>query len=208
MSDDNGNRINQKHIRFKVAYVFDIAQTDGELIKQAPAKNADYVKMFDAVRNSSPYQIDFSNDRAVKQNDKITIPLGFTDEEILKSAIIQLAELSVKDYNISNKQLAKLQSYMTAYVVIKSLGLSTSNMAYGADIVKGISTEELKKCLEQVQNDAYSLIAKIDEQLTSLDKIIPTKETKTLSEKLQNASAQVKKNNEKGEPKNERNYNF
>lgn len=203
-------------IRFKTTYVFDISQTEGEPLKDIKQPPKDYNLLFEALKQFSTYPISFEtssmrNDlyNSVNKN-KISVPIGLSDEGIIKTILNQVALLKIKDFPTQPSNIEKFEADSITYMLVDYFNVGNLDFHYNSDVIKGLKLSELKQCLENISTAANELIIQLESEIKDLQIVEPNKNIVTsLNEKLSNAKNQIQKNsNQKGEHQNEKPFDF
>ena len=182
--DDDGNQKIAEYTGFKVATVFDVAQTEG---KELPTIGVDelagdvggYRKLFNALTEICPvpiYAEDIQNGAKGYYSDaerKIVIKSDMSQLQTIKTLIHEIAHEKLhakdhieKDYPI-DRRTKEVEAESIAYCVSYAFGLDVSD--YSLSYIAGWSSDknikELRSSLERIRSAS-------DEMITSIDKAL------------------------------------
>ncbi|OCN03438.1 hypothetical protein A7X67_11170 [Clostridium sp. W14A] len=192
--DDNGNpvfdqdgnpkteTIQKSKIHFRAVTVFDISQTDGDplpaLCNELQGAVPDLQNIFTAVQKISPYKIVFEDMhgemKGFCQHSKhlIAIKFGMSDEQIVKTLLHEFAHAVLHARSEKSKEQKEIEAESVAFIVSDFLGIDTSG--YSFDYVSswsyGMEAAQLQDMMENIQDNANTLIGKIQTELESLEK--------------------------------------
>lgn len=188
LNKDGKKIIEKKEITqsyFRVVYVFDVSQTDGEPLPEIASKLTDDVKDFDdlfnILKNVSPYPIEYedinssANGYCDPVNKRIAIRRGLAESQTIKTAIHEIAH-SILHSDIKNKErdssTREVEAESIAYVVSNTLGIDTSSYSFGyvGAWSKDKELTQLKSSLDTIQKTSHDLISKIDAELRLLQR--------------------------------------
>lgn len=229
MLDQNGNEIREEVEiiipKFKVGYVFDVSQTDGEplpsVVSGLEGTVENYQNVIKALQEISNVPINFesipSQARGYysRKENKIAIQVGMSELQTVKTLIHEIAHSELHNNFIGatkDKHTKEVEAESVAYTVSQYFGIDTSDysFAYVGNWSKSQELDELKASLDIIQKKSSELIIRIDEVLLDLSKDKVTDKdisaTKTpLKEKLAKAKdkqSELEKNREKTITKN------
>ena len=183
---------------YKVGYVFDVSQTDGEPLPEAAKELADdvhgYEQLKQALEQSSDVPIEYKNiDGAEKgyyslSDNQIVIKANLPQLQTCKTLLHETvhSRLHSKDNKAISKVDAEIQAESVAYIVSKHLGLDTDSYSFPYIGTWAKSPDKVKDNLEVIRKAANELITRIDHELSLL-------EMKRLSEQTQ-INEPIKKN--------------
>lgn len=182
--DDEGNQKIAEYTGFKVATVFDVAQTEGkELptigVNELSGDVGDYRKLFNALTEICPvpiYAEDIQNGAKGYYSDaerKIVIKSDMSQLQTIKTLIHEIAHEKLhakdhkeKDYPI-DRRTKEVEAESIAYCVSSAFGLDVSD--YSLSYIAGWSSDknikELRSSLERIRSAS-------DEMITSIDKAL------------------------------------
>lgn len=183
--DENGKEIYEDReveaVRFRVAHVFDISQTDGEPVptlqsKMSQAAVENYEMLFDSLKIVSPFPITFEKTKAGVQGycspseKKIVIKPGMSQAENIKVALHEIthADLhSIKEEK--TRETKEVEAESVAYIVSNYLNIESDySFAYIATWSSGKELKELKASLQAIQTQAAHLIDRIESKYREL----------------------------------------
>lgn len=171
---------------FKVVSVFDISQTEGKPLPELEIKELtgdvnNYATFFNALKEVSPFPIDFENitDGAKGycnfKESRIAINEDLSETQIIKTAIHEITHANLHNYygekekNIpveqrKNRNTKEVEAESVAYTVCQHYGIDTSDYSftYIASWSTGRNLDELKNSLETIRTTAAGLISDID----------------------------------------------
>lgn len=123
------NNEQKEVVKFKSVSVFDISQTEGEIILNNKIDNLKYDEIFTAIKNASNINIEFSqiSDKSIynKTTNTITLKLGMKDKDTVKSLLKELSKTNQDKYNND------IYCESVAYVVSNYFGLDDDNYNLG-----------------------------------------------------------------------------
>ena len=208
---DNGNKVTEKVEiiipRYKVAYVFDISQTNGEplpsLSEELKGNINDYDNFKKALENSTTFNVGYG---AIKGDAKgycnpglrkIMIKENMSEMQTIKTLLHEIAHAELHTTKDGKSRSVKeIEAESVAFIVTSYYGIDTSDYSFG--YVAGWSSdkelEELKDSLNIIQKAASILIDKIDNNYIELFKDIGEKNIKEI---VESASKKAKEHNEK-----------
>ena len=182
----NLEKIKEKVIAFRTAYVFDLSQTEGKELpllnnKELIGNVSQYAKIMDAIRQIAPVPIQFGEISSETKgyydytNRIIMIRDGMSELHTVKTAIHELTHaLLHSDKNIGkNSYVKETEAESVAYVVCNALGLDTEEYSfpYLASCSENHTPHELKNSLFIIRRTADSLINKICEKVNTQDHV-------------------------------------
>lgn len=175
---------------FRVAYVFDVSQTEGEplpesatLAHELTGAVEEYEALFEALKRTSAVPIGFEDIPGSchgyyhKAEKRIAVCSGMSQEQTVKTAIHEIAHSRLHDPDTSSEETAdadkctcEVQAESVAYTVCQYLGIDTSDYSFGyiAGWSEGKETRELKSSLEVIRNQAHELITDIEKNLADI----------------------------------------
>ncbi len=155
-------------VGFRTAYVFDVAQTDGEEISQFasvkgnPEENTDLLKTFISARGIAlDYNIAISPARGVSRGGRITLLPGLAPAEEFSTLVHEIAhEMLHRDDRRSQttKTIRETEAEAVAFVVCHAIQLDTNTAA--ADYIKLYNgdTATLSASLQFIQSTATEIL--------------------------------------------------
>ena len=182
--DDEGNQKIAEYMGFKIATVFDIAQTEGkELptigVSELTGDVDDYRKLFNALTEICPvpiYTEDIQNGAKGYYSDaerKIVIKSDMSQLQTIKTMIHEMAheKLHAKE-NLDpdhpvDRRTKEVESESIAYTLCQHYGLDSSDysFSYIAGYSSGKDVKELRSSLERIRSAADEMITGIDKAL-------------------------------------------
>lgn len=185
--DQNGNELLEEVEviipKFKVGYVFDVSQTDGEplpsIITGLDGKVENYQRMIKALQDVSTVPINFevipsqAKGYYSRKDNKIVIQVGMSELQTVKTLIHEITHSELHGDFIGSrkdKYTKEVEAESVAYTVSKYFGLDTSDysFAYVGSWSKSQELDELKQSLDVIQKKSSELITKIDEVFLNL----------------------------------------
>jgi hypothetical protein len=189
--DSNGNSIYEKKEiikpAFRVAYVYDVSQTDGEpipqLISELTGNVARYEHLYEALVAVSPFPI---YHKEIKNGAKgycdptekaIYINTGMSQVQTIKTATHEIthADLHAPIVTVSmdtpiDRRTMEVEAESVAYMICEHYGIDTSEYSfpYLASWSSGKELKELKSSLDRIQKQADELLTRIDERYFEL----------------------------------------
>ena len=178
-----------KRTKFKVAYVFDISQTEGQ---ELPTLGVDeltgnvqsYNVFFKAICDISPVPLMFrdkperSKGAFYHKDQCIRINPGMSEVQTLKTAIHEVTHAKLhndikkpgKTEPRKDKQTREVEAESTAYVVCQHFGIDTSDYSFGyvAGWSSGRELDELKSSLTTISDTAKEIIDGIESRCPEL----------------------------------------
>lgn len=170
---------------FRVVYVFDVSQTNGDPLPELTTKLTDEVKGFDdlflVLKNVSEFPIEYediksgANGYCDPVNKRIAIKESLGEAHIIKTTIHEIAhsilhsDLKNKDKDSSTREV---EAESIAYVVSNTLGIDTSSYSFGyvGAWSKDKELTQLKSSLDTIQKTANDLISNIEVELLQLQR--------------------------------------
>ena len=170
---------------FRVVYVFDVSQTEGEPLPELASRLTSDVKDFDdlfsALKNVSEFPIEYeditsgANGYCDPVNKRIAIKEGLGEAQIIKTTIHEIAhsilhsDLKNRDRDSSTREV---EAESIAYVVSNVLGIDTSSYSFGyvGAWSKDKELTQLKSSLDTIQKTAHDLISNIEKELLLLQR--------------------------------------
>lgn len=166
---------------YRIAYVFDISQTDGEPINQFECNNQIVVDNYDLIRTSlesvlKDYNFHYYNihESGVEgycnyKNKIIAVRESLSAEKKVATLIHEIAHALSNEIQSdikSNKQMKEVEAESVALVVSNRLGLDTSdlNLTY----IHNWADEDIEKFrdnLDRVRSISYSILSNIEPKL-------------------------------------------
>lgn len=184
MLDENGNEI--KYTTFHLAPVFDVSQTNGKELPKAvyelEGTHEDYANLYRAARDvleennismEIAKELENANGYYAPYENKVVVKAGMSEQQTLKTLFHEMAHSDLHNLNMPEaKELTRstkeLQAESVAFVVASHYGFDTSEYSFGylANWTEDQATlSDLKAQLSIVQQEAKSLIERIDTQL-------------------------------------------
>ena len=170
--DDEGNQKVAEYTGFKVATVFDYAQTEGPDVDG-------YRKLFNALTEMCPvpiYTEDINNGAKGYYSDadrKIVIKSDMSQLQTIKTMIHEMAHEKLhakekldKDHPV-DRRTKEVEAESIAYTICQHYGLDSSDysFSYVAGWSSGKEVKELKASLERIRSAADEMITGIDKAL-------------------------------------------
>ncbi len=189
MVNKNGTNIKEKKEitknYFRVVYVFDVSQTNGEPLPELATKLTDEVKdfhdLFYILNKVSEFPIEYeeitsgANGYCDPVNKRIAIKEGLDEAQVIKTTIHEIAHSILhSDFNSRGKDSStrEVEAESIAYVVSNVLGIDTSSYSFG--YVGGWSKDkeltQLKSSLDIIQKTSHDLISNIEKELLLLQR--------------------------------------
>ncbi|MEG2983603.1 MAG: ArdC-like ssDNA-binding domain-containing protein [Peptostreptococcaceae bacterium] len=188
--DSSGKAIQEKKkvegLSFKVAYVFDVSQTEGKeipsIVDELKGSINNKEELFSAIKTVSKVPIVFKDielgAKGYFNSSKgyIAIKNDMSDTQTIKTLIHELAHSRLhnkEDGKNKIRNVKEIEAESIAYIVSNSLGLDTSDysFAYVASWSKGKDLSELKDTLKVIQVESDKLINEIKSELEKLRSI-------------------------------------
>ena len=181
--DENGKEKEVERTGFRVAYVWDISQTEG---RELPTLGVDeltgdvdgYKKLFAALDRNSPvpvYVSEISGTAKGYYDDaagKIVIREGMSQLQTIKTLVHEMshAKLHARDVEGSeniDRRTKECEAESIAFVVCDHFGLDTSDytFSYVAGWSSGKDVPELKASLDRIRETADEIIRSVDKDL-------------------------------------------
>ena len=168
----------QQVMRFKVGYVFDLAQTPGEpfpslSVEELVGSVEGYGAFMDAVKEVSPVPVRFAEiqrgakgyyDRAAEE---IVIQSEMSEAQTMKTAVHEVTHATLHNREAVkersepvDRRTMEVEAESTAYIVSNYFGLDTSEYSFGyiSAWSSGRDTKELKSSMEIIRTTAGELI--------------------------------------------------
>lgn len=174
---------------FKIVYVYDVAQTDGEPLPQLVNELSDRVNGFDdlltVLKEVAPLPVEFieigGDTKGFYEPDKrLAIKDGMSQAQTIKTLIHEITHSSLHTPEMlkaaaeqqPDRRTKEVQAESVAFVVCNHYGIDTSDYSfpYLASWSSGKELKELQSSLEVIQQQANELISSIDTRLEELQK--------------------------------------
>lgn len=175
-------------ISFKKIYVYDVSQTSGKEIPRLADEltgdidSAKKEAVFTALQKVTGIDFEFRDLKSdVKgfynhMEDCIVIKSGMSDAQTLKTAFHETAHKLLHDSKLeivtvkSPRNEKEVQAESVAFMVAEWLGLDTSEYSfpYIASWSDGKQMEQLRDCLQEIQEAAKQIITAIEEELMEM----------------------------------------
>lgn len=199
-------------IKFIITNVFDVSQTDGEPLPQIcnelQGAVDDYEKIFTAVKNISPFTIEFeqitdgSKGYCDYGNSRIAIKMGMSNEQIIKTLIHEFAHAILHRDSEKSREQKEIEAESIAFIVSNYLGVDT--LSYSFDYVaswsSGMELEQLQTVLENIQSTANQIINSLHEQFQLLEiekaETVQEQNRENLQERLNQAAEKSSSHNQ------------
>lgn len=207
---DTGNSDDDIVIHYRVAYIFDVAQTDGDPLPEIcpilTGSVPNYDSVYQALCAVSPFPVSFDNisngalgycDHA---NRRIVLDQSLPDAQTVKTLIHEIGYAVMHSDSSIPREQKEVEAEATAYIVAEHIGLDTSSYSfdYIADWALGMDIKTLSEVLAGIQNFAHQLITSIDDKLAELsktDKRISAIGSGTIDDKISAACSKAKSEN-------------
>ena len=182
-------------IRFKVATVFDISQTEGRELPNIGASELTgevehFTEIFDCLTELSPLPIEMEDFPGVAkgyasfQEQRIVIRPGMSQMQTIKTLVHEIAHAKLHDpahlspEERKQRREKEVEAESVAYVVCQHFGLDISEYSFGYIVgwSRGRELTELKASLDCIQSTAGEIINAIQ----------PSEPLHELAEKMQN----------------------
>ncbi len=162
---------------FFIVNVFDISQTVGEPYPKKPSLQLDgavenYEKILDALKEISPYSINFCDTgdaKGICYKGLLEIQDGMSNLQTVKTLIHEIAHamLHFEKENTFSKREAEVQAESVAYCVSNYFGLDTSEYSfkYIASWSKEKELKELQDSLNTIKETSAEIIEQMEEKL-------------------------------------------
>lgn len=160
---------------FKVGYVFDISQTDGEALPEIANEltgdlDSSQKELKDALLKICPVPVTFrpiegeAHGFYRRDTKEIVVDSTLSEKQSLKTLIHEMGHAMLHSTDIPDApgdvSTREVQAESVAYVVCKYFGLDTSDYSFGyiAGWSSGRKTKELKASLETIREASNSMI--------------------------------------------------
>lgn len=184
--DENGQKVTHEieraFVRYKVASVFDVSQTDGQPlpklipdIKETPSPSVLSHPLFltlEKVASPVPISIDMPPGTKARgmystTENKIYIDHRRSETMVFKTLIHEISHARLHSAGTASidRKTAEVQAESIAYAVCAHYGLDVSDYSFGyiAGWSSGKESTELKASLEIIRTEAAAIIEKTDE---------------------------------------------
>lgn len=212
--EKDGGETEQTLVKFKVTYVWDVSQTEGEplpsLFNELTGNVDRFDQIFSMLKEISPYNISFEQiPGTVKgycnfDNRKIAIQIGMSDEQTIKTLIHEIAHSLIHENSKKSREQEEVEAESVAFIISDFLGVDTSSYSfdYVAIWSREMETSELQEILANIQQKASAIISQLSDKIEVLaqeeEKVQPIIE-RGLDEKLHLAEQRIAKNNQRQE---------
>ena len=130
----------QAVVKFKITYVWDVSQTEGDPLPSFCNELTGNVDRFDQIfsmlKEISPYNISFEQiPGAVKgycssDNRKIAIQMGMSDEQTIKTLIHEIAHSLLHEDSKKSREQEEVEAESVAFIISDFLGVDTSSYSF------------------------------------------------------------------------------
>lgn len=212
--DENGQPKKEKKKisvpSFKVASVFDVAQTEGdalpELVTKLTANVENYKDFISTLRKISPCKIKFEdiNEKGTNgifhhEENYISIQKGLSEAQTIKTAIHEIAHAKIhklpeKDgEERPDRNTREVQAEAIAYAVCQYFGIDTSDYSLGYITLwsKDKEAKELASSLDIINKTATNIINDIEKKMPEL--VQTQEQTEQTPPKEQDTQEPIKK---------------
>ncbi|WP_052335716.1 ArdC family protein [Faecalispora jeddahensis] len=212
--EEDGGETEQALVKFKITYVWDVSQTEGEPLPSFCNELTGDVDRFDQIfsmlKEISLYSISFEQiPGTVKgycssENRKIAIQIGMSDEQTIKTLIHEIAHSLLHEDSKKSREQEEVEAESVAFIISDFLGVDTSSYSFDYVAVwsREMETSELQEILANIQQQASTIISQLSEKIDVLaqeeEKAQPLIEC-GLDEKLHLAEQRIAKNNQRQE---------
>ena len=181
--EETGETTTVQRLGFKVAYVFDVSQTEGEAlpaiaVPELTGSPENCNKLWKALNKICPVPICFEDTGNAKgyYNDAekyIAIKNDISELQAVKTLIHEMAhqmlhskENQDPDHPVDRNAM-EVEAESVAYTVCQKYGLDTSEYSFGyiAGWSSGKEVTELRNSLERIRQTADTLITDLDKEL-------------------------------------------
>ena len=172
----------KKLVGFKVGHVFDVSQTEGELLPAIAEHVADDVDRYDEVMGAicavSAYPVSIVDGLPPQTNGLfsrmgyIAIRAGMPQGQTVKTALHELAHSVLHDGDaegLPDRSMREVQAESVAYAVSAALGLDTGGYSFGyaASWAVGKSDDEMRACMQVVRDATKATIDRMEIMLAA-----------------------------------------
>ena len=168
---------------FKVGYVYDISQTDGQPLPEVMHRlngdlDSDLKRLKKALLEVSPVPVTFqpiegsANGFYSPATKEIVVDSRISEKHSLKTLIHEISHAMLHNPEASGSQSTRetkeVEAESVSYVVCQYYGLDTSEYSFGyiADWSTDKTTPELKASLENIRNTSNEIISNVEQILT------------------------------------------
>lgn len=168
---------------FKVGYVYDISQTDGQPLPEVMHRlngdlDSDLKRLKEALLEVSPVPVTFqpiegsANGFYSPATKEIVVDSRISEKHSLKTLIHEISHAMLHNPEASGSQSTRetkeVEAESVSYVVCQYYGLDTSEYSFGyiADWSTDKTTPELKASLENIRNTSNEIISNVEQILT------------------------------------------
>lgn len=168
---------------FKVGYVYDISQTDGQPLPEVTHRlkgdlDSDLKRLKEALLEVSPVPVAFqpvegsANGFYSPAAGEIVVDSTLSEKQSLKTLIHETAHAILHNPETASSQSTRetkeVEAESVAYVVCQYFGLDTSDYSFGyiAGWSSGKGTPELKASLENIRSTSNEIISNVEQILT------------------------------------------
>lgn len=190
--DPDGNPLTEKvqmsPNRFKVAYVFDLSQTEGrELpnigVSELSGEVTDFADIYDRLTALSPLPVeqeqfpDEAKGYTSFAEQRIVVRPGMSEVQTIKTLVHEIAHAKLHDpaqitpEERKQRREKEVEAESVAYVVCQHFGIETSDYSFGyvAGWSKGKELAELKASLDRIHSTAGEIIHAIQPPQPALE---------------------------------------
>ncbi|WP_020072467.1 ArdC-like ssDNA-binding domain-containing protein [Faecalispora sporosphaeroides] len=209
-----GEETEQSVVKFKIAYVWDVSQTEGDPLpsfcNELTGKIDRFDQIFSMLKDISPYNICFEqipgNTKGYcnSENKKIAIKISMSDEQTIKTLIHEIAHSLLHEDSKKSREQEEVEAESVAFIISDFLGVDTSSYSfdYVAIWSSKMEASELQDILANIQQQASAIVSQLSEKFEALaqekEKVEPITEC-GLDEKLHQAEQKIARSNQQQE---------
>lgn len=174
--EENGEEKEIKWTSFKVAKVFDVSQTDGEVVPTGctdvlTGDVQNYEQLISNLKSVAPTPISFekidgsANGFYNTLEKKIVVDDGLSEQQTVKTMIHEIAHSILHDQDSgqekdADRQTMEVQAESVAYTVCKMIGIDASDYSFGyvAGWGNGKEVKELTASMEVIRKTAKDIV--------------------------------------------------
>lgn len=190
--DPDGNPLTEKvqmsPNRFKIAYVFDLSQTDGQElpnigVSELSGEVTNFASVYERLTALSPLPVEMAQVPGTAKGytsfteQRIVIRPGMSEVQTIKTLVHEIAHAKLHDpaqitpEERKRRREKEVEAESVAYVVCQHFGIETSDYSFGyvAGWSKGKELTELKASLDRIHSTAGEIIHAIQPPQPTLE---------------------------------------
>jgi hypothetical protein len=166
------------HLRFRVVYVFDVGQTEGEPLPEQPnwhcsTKDGELDQRLTAFAEKEGYKVEIVNDLAgadgVAYSNKTIKVLSEAGSSTLVHELAHQLLGHLDENNSADRQQAEIEAETVAYVVCQHFNIHNGMAAPNYLALWKATGKEIRACLDRIRGVVVEIISAVEQQPLSED---------------------------------------